>query len=42
VEMLQLTPIAKGTVDVCDILVECLAGIIAAFIIKKHFLRRKF
>jgi hypothetical protein len=42
VEMLQLTPIAKGTFDVCDILVECLAGIIAAFIIKKHFLRRKF
>lgn len=36
-EILQLTPIAKGTFDKCDIFVEFLAEIFAVFIIKKHF-----
>lgn len=35
-EILQLTPIARGTFDICDIFVEFLAEIIAVFIIKKH------
>ena len=37
-EILQITPIAQGTFDVLDILVEILAEVTAVFIIKKHFL----
>jgi hypothetical protein len=36
-EFLQLTPIAKGTFDVCDIAAEFLAEVIAVFIIKRLY-----
>lgn len=42
IEILQITPIAKGTFDVWDILVEFLAEVIAVFIINILRLRRKF
>lgn len=41
-EILQMTPIAKGTFDVCDIIAEFFAEVIAVFIIKNFLLRRNF
>ena len=41
-EILQLTPVAKGTFDICDMLVEFIAEAVAVFIIKKHFIWRSF
>ncbi|NLG05346.1 MAG: hypothetical protein GX567_16215 [Clostridia bacterium] len=35
IEILQLTPIVKGTFDICDIVVELLSELFAVFIIKK-------
>ncbi|MFT3982916.1 MAG: hypothetical protein QM697_03335 [Lachnospiraceae bacterium] len=42
-EILQMTPVAEGTFDLCDIAVEFLAEVVAVLIIKKYFLgeRRK-
>lgn len=40
-EILQVTPIAKGTFDLCDIVVELLAEVVAVFIIKNYFLEEK-
>jgi hypothetical protein len=40
-EILQVTSIAKGTFDRCDIVVEFLAEVAAVFIIKKYFLEEK-
>lgn len=39
-EILQMTPVARGTFDIFDILVEFLAEIAAVFIIKKLLSRR--
>ena len=36
-EILQITSIAKGTFDVCDILVEVFAEVTAVFIINIHY-----
>ncbi len=35
-EVLQITPLARGTFDVCDIGLEVLAEVVAVFIIKYH------
>lgn len=41
-EVLQITPFAKGTFDVYDVIVELLAEVMAVFIIKNFLLRRNF
>lgn len=40
-ELLQITPIAKGTFDILDIMFEFLAEVVAVFIIKIILMRRK-
>lgn len=40
-EILQITPIAEGTFDFYDIVVEFLAEVIAVLIIKKYFLEER-
>ena len=41
-EILQITPMVKGTFDIWDIIVEILAEMVAVFVIKYYTLRRKF
>lgn len=41
-ELLQMTPLAKGTFDMLDILTEFIAEIFSVFIIKINFMRRTF
>jgi hypothetical protein len=40
-EILQITPVAEGTFDFCDIVVEFLAEVVAVLIIKKYFLEER-
>ena len=40
-EYLQITPFANGTFDICDIMFEFLAEVVAVFIIKIILMRRK-
>lgn len=39
-ELLQITPLANGTFDMGDVILEMVAEVIAVFIIKKHIFRR--